>query len=472
MTTARSVAKNTFFVAFSNIAAKIIAFIIAIYLARYLGVEDFGKYNFIITYLLLFGFIAGFGLDSVVIRDISKKPDEAGRIMSNASVIRILTSLTAIILAIITIHALKYPADTIFYIQLISAILLVQGLSYLFESLFQAKMKMEYAALSIIFPKIIFVIALYWIIRSNLGLKEILLAYLFSEFTRTIISFLYSKRILKYRLHIDRVTFKDLFRKSLPFVIGYGLLILYNRFDILMLSIMKGDLAVGYYAAAYKLTESVLFIPGALAATLMPVMARQFDINKEKLEYMYNLGVKYILMLILPISFGGVILGNEIIYMIYKEEFANSVMVFKILTFTIIFNSLISIQTVLLVAANKQQLNNISVSACAIINIILNLILIPQYSYVGAGIATLVSVVCLYIFGFYFIHRNLMIQPFRIDLFKYIVASIGMGLVIINVNMHLISQIITGAIVYALLVLMLKGFDREDMDMIKNLKGK
>ncbi|MDY0385782.1 MAG: flippase [Methanolobus sp.] len=472
MTTARSVAKNTFFVAFSNITAKIIAFIIAIYLAKYLGVEDFGKYNFIITYLLLFGFIAGFGLDSVVIRDISKKPDEAQQIMSNATVIRILTSLMAMLLAIITIRALKYPADTIFYIQLISAILLVQGLSYLFESLFQAKMKMEYAALSIIVPKIVFIISLYWIIKNNFGLTQILLAYLFSEFTRTLISFIYSKKILKYRLQIDRVTFKDLFHKSLPFVIGYGLLILYNRFDILMLSIMQDDFAVGYYAAAYKLTESVLFIPGALAATLMPVMARHFDINKEKLNYMYLVGVKYILMLILPVSIGGVVLGNEIIYMIYKEEFANSTLVFKILTFTIIFNSLISIQTALLVATNKQRLNNISISACAIINIILNLILIPQYSYIGAGIATLISVVGLYLFGFYFINRDLMIQPLNRELFKYVVASIVMGVVVIDVNMHLIFQIITGVIAYVLTVLMLKGFDREDIKLIKNLKGK
>lgn len=467
MTTARSVAKNTFFVAFSNIVAKIIAFIIAIYLARYLGVEDFGKYNFIITYLLLFGFIAGFGLDSVVIRDISKKNDEAQRIMSNASVIRILTSLMAMLLAIITIRVMKYPADMIFYIQLISAILLVQGLSYLFESLFQAKLKMEYAALSIIIPKIVFIIALYWIIKNNFGLTQIFLAYLFSELTRTLISFIYSKKILNYKLQVERATFKDLLQKSLPFVIGYGLLILYNRFDILMLSIMQGDIAVGYYAAAYKLTESVLFIPGALAATLMPVMARQFDINRHKLGHMYKLGVKYILMFILPISIGGVILGNEIIYMVYKEEFANSIIVFKVLTFTIIFNSLISIQTALLVASNKQQLINISVSACAIINITLNLILIPQYSYVGAGIATLISVVCLYLFGFYFIHTKIGIQPLTKQLLKYVLASLIMGIVLLNLNTNILFEITLGGFIYITVIMLTRGFNKRDIDILK-----
>lgn len=472
MNTARSVAKNTFFISFSSITAKIIALLIAVYLARYLGVGDYGKYNFIITYLMLFGFIANFGLDSVVIREISKNFTDARIIMSNASVIRILTSLIAILLAIIVIRVLKYPDDTIFYIQLISTVLLMQGLSYLFESFFQAKMKMEYSAVSIIVSKIIFFLAVYYMIRNNLGLTGTLLAYLFSELTRTIISFIYSKKVLKYGLQFERIICSGLIKKSLPFVFGYGLFMLYNRFDILMLSMIQGDIAVGFYSAAYKLTESLLFIPSALAATLMPVMAKQYDINNEKLSNTYNLGVKYILMLILPITIGGIILGDQIIYLVYEAEFSNSIMVFKVLIFTIIFNSLISLQTALLVAANKQQLNNISVSACAVLNIILNLILIPQYGYFGAGIATLISAVSLYLFGFYFIHHNIGIVPFNVKLVKYIIASIGMGIILIQVHANVIIQVIIGIVAYISLLLLFEVFSIGNLSLIKKLKEK
>lgn len=470
MSTVRSVFKNTFFISFSSITVKIIALFISVYLARYLGVEDFGKYNFIITYLMLFGFIATFGLDSVIIRDISKNPTEATRIMSNALTIRILTSVIAIFFAIVVIRTLKYPADTIFFIHLISSVLLFQGLGYLFESFFQAKMKMEYAALSIIASKLIFAISVYYIIINNFGLTEILMAYLLSELTRAIISFICSQKILKYRLQLEIITFKNLIQKSLPFVLGYGLFMLYHRFDILMLSMMKGDAAVGLYSAAYKLTESLLFIPGALAATLMPVMAKQFDRDKDKLNYTYKLGIRYILMMILPITIGGVILGDRIISTVYGEEFLNSIVVFKVLTFTIIFNSLTSIQTAVLVAANKQQLNNISVSACAVLNIILNLLLIPQYSYAGAAVATLISVVFLYLFGFYFVHHNFRIQPLDMESFKYVLASIAMGIVVLQLETNLVTQIIAGAIIYVFFVLLLKGFTRSDLAVIRNLK--
>lgn len=470
MTTARAIVRSTFFISFSGIAAKILAFIIAIYLARYLGVEEFGKYNFIISYFLLFGFIAGFGLDSVVIRDISKNPAEAQRTMGNALVIRIITSFLAIFLANILIYALKTSNDTIFYIRVTSLILLAQGLSYLFESLFQAKIKMEYAAISIVVPKFMYLIATFYLISRDAELIQILFIYVLSEFMRTLISFFYSNKVLQYNMQFDQRTFKSLLQKSLPFVVGYGLLVLYNRFDILMLSIMQGDIAVGYYAAAYRITESVLFVPGALAATLMPIMAKHFDCNKKKIEYMYELGTKYILMLILPIITGGLLLGDEIIFYIYGSDFFNSIFVFKVLTLTILFNSLISIQSALLVAANKQQLNNISISLCAIINVLLNLIMIPKYSYVGAGVATLLSVICLYILSSYFILRHIQIHSIKLMFMKYIFASIVMGIVLTTLNIHLLIKIALGFILYIILVFFLKGFNRNDIELLKNKK--
>jgi O-antigen/teichoic acid export membrane protein len=467
MSTARQVLKNSFFIAFSNIATKIIAFGITVYLARYLGVVDFGKYTFIITYLMMFGFIAGFGLDTVVIRDISRNIKSISKIMSNAITIRIITSCISILLAVIVIEILNYSADTAFYVYLASCVLLFQGLSYLIESLFQSQLKMHFSAVSQILSKLLFGILVYYIIENDLGFTFIIVAYLASEALRTIISFIYSRRIQTYGIQLDVGLIKYLLKQSLPFVVGYGLFVLYNRFDILMLSIMQGDAAVGFYSAAYKLTESVLFIPSALAATLMPVMAKQFDKNKSKLDKTYNLGTRYIFMLLLPITLGGIILGKDIISLIYTEDFSNSIYVFQILTLTIIFNSLNSIQTSVLVSANRQQLNNISVSACALLNITLNFLLIPKYSYIGAAYATLISVICLYSFGFYFIYTKLNMQPLNLQLSKYVVASFVMTSIILYLEIGLISSIVIGAFVYTFAVLILKGVNKDDIQLLR-----
>lgn len=470
MSITRNVLKNTFFITFSSIATKIIAFLVAICLARHLGVEYFGKYNFVITYLMMFGFVASFGLEPVVIRETSRDPSLIDKIMDNSILIRFVTSVIAILLAIIFIKIMKFPADATFYVILTSGVLLFQGLSSLVESLFQSQLKMEYTAVSWILSKIIFGLLVLLVILQEGGLIGIFLAYFASEVSRTFISFIYSKKFSNFSFNLEIKVCKNLVKESLPFVLGYGLFVLYNRFDILMLSKMQGDLAVGFYSAAYKLTEPLLFLPSALATTLMPVMANLFVRDKDKLNYTYNLGTKYIFMLMLPITIGGFLLSDEIISIIYKQAFINSSLVFKILTVTIIFNSLNSIQTALLMSTNKQQLNNLSVSICAALNIILNFILIPKYSYVGAGVATLISLVCLYLLGFYFIHKHFAIQPFNKEFVKSMAATIAMGFLIMKINLHLVHLVVFGGIVYTILIFSLNGFNKTDIEVFKKLK--
>jgi O-antigen/teichoic acid export membrane protein len=467
MASALHVAKNTFFIAFSNVGTKIIAFFITIYLARYLGVSDFGKYTFIITYLMMFSFVASFGLDPVVIRNISKKPEQITEIMSNSLVIRFITALIAIIFSIVCIYILNYPSDTILYVKYASIILLFQGISYLVESLFQAKLKMEYSAISQISSKLIFGIAVFFLIRGNYGITYIIFAYIFSELVRTLISFSIAKKIVNFHPTIEKKRYQDLIVQALPFVLGYGLAALFNRFDILMLSIMQGETAVGYYSAPYKLTESILFIPSALAGSLMPVMAKQFEKQKEKLEYTYSLGTRYIFLLLFPITIGGCVLGKDIIFLAFGDDFSDSIFVFQILTISIIFNSLNSIQTALLVAANKQQFNNIAVTICAVLNIILNFILIPKYDFIGAAVATLISVICLYWIGYYAIYKDLKIQPLKSILYKYILAAAIMSSIIIKLNMNIFLEILLGAIIYIIIIVSLKGIDKNDIALLK-----
>ncbi|WMW23239.1 flippase [Methanolobus mangrovi] len=467
MKTAYHIAKNTFFIVFSNVTTKIIAIIITIYLARYLGASDFGKYTFVITYLMMFGFIAGFGLDPVVIKNIAKNTTTAEKMMSNSILIRILTSSASIFLAVAGIHILNYPPDTIYYVQLLSGILLFQGISYLIESFFQSQLKMQFSAISQICSKLVLGILIYYAVQNKWGLSDIFLAYVFSEMLRTFISFIYSKRMLHYKLQFEPRYCMNLIKQSLPFVFGYGLLVVFNRFDILMLSIMKEDIAVGFYSAAFKLTESVLFIPSALSATLMPIMAKQFDTNIEKLKCTYKIGTKYIFMIIFPLIVGGTILGEKIIIYIYTENFSNSIFVFQLLTLTIIFNSLNSIQTSIIVSVNKQQLNNLSISICIILNIMLNLIFIPKYSYVGAGIATFVSAIVLYLFGFYFIYKMLDIQPLNFEIIKLVLSSIFMAIILISTNLSLIGEILMGFTIYMITIVLTKCISMDDYRILK-----
>ncbi|MDA0524408.1 flippase [Methanococcoides alaskense] len=472
MSTLRKIAKNTTAMIVGNIFVKILALIISISLARYLGVESFGKYTFVITYLMFFSFISGFGVDQVVIRDISRNSSVTSKMMNNALFIRSITSFIAIALSVIFINLLDYPTDTKLYITIASTILLFQGLSYLFESLFQSNLKMEYSSIAMIVSKSIFVLLVVALIYKNGSLMQLILLFVFSESIRTVISAIYSRKFTKFNFQIDTHTFKYLVKEALPFVLGSAFYIIYYRIDILMLSILEGDSAVGLYSAAYKLTDPLLFLPGALASTLMPVMSKQYIGERKNLKKTYRMGSKYIVMLMLPTTVGLYVISEKLILLLYTVEFSNSIFALQILAGTIIANSINSIQTSALAATNKQKLNLIAVAICCVINVILNIVLIPKYSYVGAALATLISVILLFSIGYYFIYKHLSMQSLNKETIKPIAASGIMGLALfVLLELNLILLIVIGVLIYTIALILLKGFTKEDLTMVRKLFG-
>lgn len=470
MSSAKKVARNTSFIVAGEIVVKLVTLAITIYLAKYLGVADFGKYVFIITFLMFFGVISGFGLDQVVIRDIARNMAKTNEIINNALFIRIITSFVAITLAIITIRILNYPDDVVFFVTVTSIILLFQGISYLIESLFQSNLKMEFSAIAIIISKIVFALLVFLLIWNKGSLLHILFAFIFSESLRMIIGIGFSNRFTVINRRINSDTCKYLLKEAMPFIAAYALFIIYYRIDIVMLSYLKGDIAVGYYSAAYKLTDPLIFLPGALASTLMPVMSRQYALQKEKVKTTYLLGSKYILALMLPITIGVFLLSGRIIDLLYGQDFVKSTIALQILSLTIIFNSLNSIQSSLLMSTNRQKFNTIAIGVCCILNIALNILLIPQYSYMGAASATLICVIVLFLIEFAFVYSNMNFHLISRESAKAIVSAFAMGgMLQYFSNFDMVYIIVAGILSYMLIMFALKGFSRQDVELIKRV---
>ena len=470
MSTYKKVAKNTTFILLGNVVVKILALFISINLARYLGVEQFGEYNFIITYLMFFAFIANFGMDPILIRDVARFPSKTQTMMSNILVIRMLTSFFAIALAIFFINLLNYPHEIFIYISIMSAILLFQGISYLFESLFQANLKMQYSAIGLISSKVLYIVSVFILIYLHKPLIYFFYMYIIAEITRMLFATFYSRKFVQLNIDIDLEMWKYLFKQCLPFIVGYALFVIYYRVDILMLSKMQGNSAVGLYSAAYKITDPLLFLPGALASTMMPVMSKQYHENISKLNYTYSLGSKYILQLMLPITVGLYILSDKIISLLYTTDYVYSILTLQILSLTLIFNSINSIQSSLLTSSDRQKMNTVSVGICCLINVALNILLIPKYSYNGAAIATLISVILLFLIELSFILKSFSFIPVNKESLKTVFSSLLMGLLLINLqDINIFVAIFICAVFYFILLIILKSFSENDYTMLQSL---
>jgi O-antigen/teichoic acid export membrane protein len=473
MSTVQRVAKNTGIVIAGNVIFRLISLFVLIYLARYLGTASFGKYSFVFAYLAFFGVITDLGLQPILVREMSRDPPNAPKLIGNAYVIRFILTMLAFILSIVVISLMSYPTDTTTYIYIAAFTLLFISFSDFYATIFTANLRMGYNIIAKIVYRSLSAGLIIWIIFSHGTLAQILTVTVFSEMIKTLINYFYSRKFVKPRFEIDFGLWKHLLKESLPIALSSIILIIYIRTDIVMLSIMEGDVAVGYYSGASKIYDTLTLIPSAFMVSMFPIMSASFKNSKDRLIKSYRLSFRYLLIIILPIAIGTTLLADEFIFLLYGAEFAGSASALQILIWALVFTSVNSVLLHLLTSINKQKLNTFSHTMCAIANVTLNFILIPIMSYNGAAIATVTTTVVLFIASFYFVSKHLQVLPVHKIVIKPVIGSLLMGAFIYYFVEHNILLLVPLAgIVYLVALLALKTFSKEDLDIVKRIIGK
>ena len=473
MNTVQRIAKNTSIIIGGEITCKIIALFTTMYLARYLLPIEFGKYSFVFAYLTFFGVIADLGLHAILVREMSRDSSLAPKLIGNAYIIRLILTVFAVILSMIVISVLSYPADTTTYIYIATFTLPFTSFSNFYTAIFQTNLKMEYNIISRIIFRILLAILIFGIIFSHGTLMQVMVVMVFSEAVKALLSFLFSKKFVKPQFEVDFGLWKHLLKEALPLALSSVIWIIYSQIDIVMLSLMKGDAAVGIYSAAYRLFEPLIFIASALMLSLFPIMSKYYKNSKERLIKSYELSVKYLLIIALLIAISITFVADKIILLIYEIEFTESATVLQILIWGLVFIFQYRVFLELLIAIDKQKLNTLSTGICAIINVTLNFILIPILSYNGAAIATLITRVILFITSFYFVSKHLQMLTIHKIAIKPVISGLVMGTFMyyfIDVNIFLLVPL--AAIVYLMVLLALKTFTDEDWDIVKKVLGR
>lgn len=473
MSTVQRVAKNTGIVLAGDVIFRLISLVVIIYLARYLGTAGFGKYSFVFAYLAFFGVITNLGLQTILVREMSRNTSPVPQLIGNAYIIRLILTIFAFVLSMVVITLVSYPKDTTTYVYIAAFTLLFTSFSDFYVVIFQANLRMEYNIFAKLVFKVLSAALIFWIIFSHGTLMQVILALVFSEMVKTLISYSFSRKFVRPRFEIDFGLWKYLFKEALPLALTSVIWIIYHRIDVIMLSFMLGDAEVGLYSAAYKLYEPFSLIPYALMISLFPIMSASFKSSKEKLIKSYRISFKYLVIITLPIVIGTTFIADKIIFLIYGAEFAGSATALQILIWTLVFMSISNVLINLLVSINKQKLHMISSGLCAIVNITLNFILIPILNYNGAAIATVVTTAVLFTANFYFISKHLHVLPIHKIIVKPVTSGLVMGAFIyyfININLFLLVPL--SAAVYLVALLALKIFSKEDIEIFKKIMQK
>lgn len=385
-------AKNTAWALAAKVLSVIISFFVTIYLVRYLGPEHYGNLSYAVSFVGIFSVISTLGIDNVLYRELIMYPEKRNEYLGTAFILKLAAGTLATIATVI--GALFFSTDDVSKL-----IILILSGTFIFNAFyvviyeFQANVEQKYPSLVSLAVVLILNILKVCVIAFDQGIIYIGAVLLLESILYAIL-FAYIRSIRYGKLSswsFDKSTAISILKDSWPFIFIALFASIYARIDQVMLKHLIDSSAVGLYDAAVRIAEVWLFVPGIIASSLFPAI-----LNAKKTsiyEYKKRLIFLTILLIIIAFIVAGLstIISKTLIILLYGPDFLASAAIFSIYIWSGIFVSISVVLHYFLLAENKRKLIFLSSLGTMILNVCLNIILIPTLGITGAAWATLIS---------------------------------------------------------------------------------
>jgi len=459
--------KNAFWLALAELINGILKFFLFVYIARILGATEYGKFTFALSFVGLFGFIAEMGLYSIIVREFSQNKEKEKDIPSLFS-LKILSNLLFFIFVFFFSFFVTPDPEIRNLIWLLSFLLIFESLLILFYAFFNARQKMEYEGLMKILENSLIFTFGFVVLFFFPSVFRLSFSYVFGAFlTFFFVLFFFHYKIFPLSLRFDINVWKRYLTFAWPlFVLGM-LGSFFNNFDSVLLGYFQMMKENGWYNAMKRIM-SISFLPcGILTASFFPTMNKFFAESKEKFKKIWFLFLKVIFFINLPILLGGIFLTPQIIDFVYDPSFFPAILSLRFLFLTIFFNAISVPFSRLLLILNKQDKILYIFLASTILNVILNIFLIPRYSLNGAAFVSFLSFLLYLLLAFYFSKKYF---SFKLNEENFLLFALGVAIsslfmiFLISQNFilkfHILWIIFFGALFYLLIFLLYYFFLR------------
>ena len=394
---------NTSWLFGEQILRMTLGLFVGVWVARYLGPNQFGLFSYVQALVGIFSIIAALGLDGILVRELVKDDNKNYSLFGTALSLRLIASILVIILIIFAIRLFSNEQQTNVLVFIVASSIIFQSFNVI-NAYFQSKVVSKYSvyasSISFLISSVIKVlliiyeaplIAFAYIVLLDSILVACLLLYFYVKY----VSFRNLKNI-KYKNNLAISLLKD----SWPAIINGMAIVIYMKIDQIMIKEIIGNEALGQYTAAVRLSELWYFIPVAITTSLFPAIinAKKIgnDIYNIRLSRLYSFMIWLGLILAIFTSFT----ADLIVGFLYGSQYSQASSVLVIHMWAGIFVAIGMASTRWLICENLQLIASFYTIIAAILNIVLNIFLIQKYGINGAAYAT----VCSYAVSSYLMH--------------------------------------------------------------------
>ena len=450
----------------------IMGLVYSMYTARYLGPERYGTIAFALAFTSIFGVVTDLGINTLTIREVARNKNSATTFLGNLLLIKSILVIITVAFIVVAVNLTGHDRIEIDVTYLISISIILSAFNGAFNSLFQAFERIEYVSIGSVLSNISMLLGAGYAISQGFGVIGFACIYIFSSTLGLAYTLFVANRLhLTHALQIDREMIWPMMKEALPFGITALSGMIYTYADSIMLSSLKGNEVVGWYNAPYRLMLMMLFIPNVINVVIFPVMSRYFTSSPSFLKLIYTKYLKFMLILSLPLGMGTTLIADKIILFVFGVGFENSIVALKIIIWTIVLTFIGAAFARLLESVNQQRIITKISMVCMVVNVLLNILLIPKFSYIGSSFVTVVTEFLLVgsiIFFSYRLNYGIPLSIIKTYLIRILFSSLVMCIFVLYFKeAYPIILIISAIFVYFFTLYIVRGIDSEDMMLMR-----
>ena len=393
--TKRKVIRNIVWAVIGKVVTLLGGLLVGIFVARYLGPEQYGLMSYVLSYIAIFQVLAYFGMDNIEIREESKTPEEKDKIIGTAICLKLIFAVATIGLVALTVCIFEADSFTRWMIMLYSISMIANSFGVIrnyFTSLVwneyivKTEITRTFIGAGIKVALLLLHAPLAWFIAATL-FDTILIAggYLVS----------YRSKIDTIRKWtFDKTTAIYLIKQSFPLLLSGAAVVVYTKIDQVIIRNLLNTESVGYYSVADRFVEICLFIPTILSQTITPILVQAYSENKseydQKSQQFMNIMVWSTLILCVVIC----LIAVPMVRYTFGTQYLLSAPILQIMVFKVVGNALAQSSGAMIIVESKQKYtlfrNIIGCGVC----IVLNYLLIPNFGLKGAAYASILTSIC------------------------------------------------------------------------------
>lgn len=385
------VVKNAAWIIGCRVVQSVLALIINLFTARYLGPSNYGVINYAASLVSFVVPIMSLGITSVLVNEMIKEPEKEGEFLGTSLVMTLITSVSCILgLAAFVAFVNAGETETQIVCILYSLLLIAQSLELL-QYWFQAHYLSKYTSLTILFSYLIISAYKIYLLATKKSIYWFALSHCLDYTLIAIILYVIYKAKGGQKFKCSLKTAKRLFSQGKHYIIADLMGVALAQTDRIMIKFINDNEAVGFYSAAFAISGLTSFVFSAIINSMRPLILQYKCENEKNYEKSVSTLYGIVAYLALAQAVFVTVFAKEIVFVLYGSEFMPAVATLRIIVWYTLFTYIGAVRSVWILAEEKQKyLWMISLSGL-IVNLVLNIILIPLLGIMGAALATLLT---------------------------------------------------------------------------------